>query len=350
MRLICPNCDAQYEVEASLIPTSGRDVQCSNCGKTWFQEPRDTLKLTTKQGVPEHEEAPAVQEPVAEEVREGLSGDGLTREAEDFFSAEPEAEAEFGTYDEESPDAEAASDFDVDRDLIDEAEPEDHFEEVAARHSDPFDDAPDPGSEAFEDNDADEFDTPENELTTDRPEIDSAVMGILKSEADREIAARRAETEQVEVQPDLGMNDPGDTDTVADRTARLRSFDDEVEDFREEPRRALLPDIDEINSTLTATSDRTAEGDAAVAARSHVEAATAKRRVGFRLGFSMMLIIAAALILVYLFAPQIAEAVPTTEPQLASYVDWANGMRQTIDTYLKDSVNRLTTLLVELTT
>ena len=39
MRLICPNCDAQYEVGEGVIPADGRDVQCSNCGHTWFQYP-----------------------------------------------------------------------------------------------------------------------------------------------------------------------------------------------------------------------------------------------------------------------------------------------------------------------
>jgi predicted Zn finger-like uncharacterized protein len=37
MRLVCPNCDAEYEVDASAIPEGGRDVQCSNCGHAWFQ-------------------------------------------------------------------------------------------------------------------------------------------------------------------------------------------------------------------------------------------------------------------------------------------------------------------------
>lgn len=37
MRLICPNCDAEYEVDDSAIPLTGRDVQCSNCGHSWFQ-------------------------------------------------------------------------------------------------------------------------------------------------------------------------------------------------------------------------------------------------------------------------------------------------------------------------
>ena len=39
MRLICPNCDAQYEVPDNVIPQAGRDVQCSDCGNTGFQDP-----------------------------------------------------------------------------------------------------------------------------------------------------------------------------------------------------------------------------------------------------------------------------------------------------------------------
>ena len=37
MRIVCPNCGAQYEIPDEVIPESGRDVQCSNCGETWFQ-------------------------------------------------------------------------------------------------------------------------------------------------------------------------------------------------------------------------------------------------------------------------------------------------------------------------
>ena len=36
MLIKCPNCNAQYEVPNDIIPTAGRDVQCSSCSKTWF--------------------------------------------------------------------------------------------------------------------------------------------------------------------------------------------------------------------------------------------------------------------------------------------------------------------------
>ena len=37
MRLVCPNCEAKYEVPDDAIPDNGRDVQCANCGHAWFQ-------------------------------------------------------------------------------------------------------------------------------------------------------------------------------------------------------------------------------------------------------------------------------------------------------------------------
>ncbi|PUB15438.1 zinc-ribbon domain-containing protein [Yoonia sediminilitoris] len=37
MRLICPKCDAQYDIADDVIPEGGRDVQCSSCSHTWFQ-------------------------------------------------------------------------------------------------------------------------------------------------------------------------------------------------------------------------------------------------------------------------------------------------------------------------
>ena len=37
MRLICPNCSTQYDVDAAAIPDGGREVQCGVCDTVWFQ-------------------------------------------------------------------------------------------------------------------------------------------------------------------------------------------------------------------------------------------------------------------------------------------------------------------------
>ena len=41
MRLLCPKCDAEYELADGIIPNTGRDVQCSNCDTIWFVEVSD---------------------------------------------------------------------------------------------------------------------------------------------------------------------------------------------------------------------------------------------------------------------------------------------------------------------
>ncbi|WP_439562040.1 zinc-ribbon domain-containing protein [Roseinatronobacter sp.] len=37
MRITCPSCLAQYEIDAALLPADGREVQCSACSHIWFQ-------------------------------------------------------------------------------------------------------------------------------------------------------------------------------------------------------------------------------------------------------------------------------------------------------------------------
>ena len=36
MIIQCINCNKKFEVDSSLIPESGRDLQCGSCNKTWF--------------------------------------------------------------------------------------------------------------------------------------------------------------------------------------------------------------------------------------------------------------------------------------------------------------------------
>lgn len=39
MRITCPNCLAQYDIDDTLLPKGGREVQCSACDHIWFQTP-----------------------------------------------------------------------------------------------------------------------------------------------------------------------------------------------------------------------------------------------------------------------------------------------------------------------
>ncbi|WP_171100923.1 zinc-ribbon domain-containing protein [Ruegeria sp. HKCCD7255] len=86
MRITCPNCGAQYEVPDEVIPEGGRDVQCSNCEKTWFQGKSDEIE------VPEAAEDTVVTpkpEPVPEPEAEPAASEATTD-----VPAEPEPVAE----------------------------------------------------------------------------------------------------------------------------------------------------------------------------------------------------------------------------------------------------------------
>lgn len=253
MRITCPNCDAEYEVDEALIPPNGRDVQCSNCGKGWFQEP-----LT------QEEPAAAVVPP-----------------------PEPEPPAK-----EEEP-------------VVPKPEPE----PVA-------DPAPAPMESAtpdLVDEDAMGEDTPPPPPSQPR-QPDEEALKILREEAEREMRAREAEAQQaLQSQPDLNLDTATAGATVAAAATAVSA----------NARGDLLPDIEEINSTL----DPNSLGDEGKRGKDPV----AQQRGGFRWGFSLFLFIAVVLILLYVFAPQLADAVPALEGFLTTYVDAGNVVRDRIN-------------------
>ncbi|WP_371226226.1 zinc-ribbon domain-containing protein [Roseovarius sp. 2305UL8-3] len=271
MRLTCPNCGAQYEVPDEVIPESGRDVQCSNCGDTWFQHHPDHA--------PDPEEAPS-EEPSWDAPSEAEEVEEVQAEPA------PEPEREEDTEDEDS---------------------EEQGEE-----------------------------TPEPDGPT-RKELDPEVADVLREEAERERAARAAEgSESLETQPELGLNEGADeadrrAKEAQARMARLRGEPeaDPDEDDGPDPgtRRNLLPDIDEINSSLS--SDSTDPG--MVEPHDTHDAATARQSGGFRRGFLTMVLLAVIGLLLYVFAPQLAAAVPALEGALAAYVEMVNGLRGWLD-------------------
>lgn len=46
MRLICPECNALYDIADAMIPPEGREVECSACGHVWLQTPAMTAPRT----------------------------------------------------------------------------------------------------------------------------------------------------------------------------------------------------------------------------------------------------------------------------------------------------------------
>ena len=45
MRLTCPRCGAQYEIDGAEIPAAGRTVECTACGNTWRHVPDEARPL-----------------------------------------------------------------------------------------------------------------------------------------------------------------------------------------------------------------------------------------------------------------------------------------------------------------
>ncbi|MGH1331867.1 MAG: zinc-ribbon domain-containing protein [Paracoccaceae bacterium] len=287
MRLICPNCGAQYEVDAQVIPDGGRDVQCSNCGHTWFQRPANQdADLADELGMKLDEQA--------------------------------EAQAN-------APDQ----------------EPEQQYE--------PAQDEADDDSEESDGDDS----APRGEFI--RRELDDGVLDILRDEATRESEARRAENDMLETQPDLGIDESNTSEGstkrgLRERMARLRGVDESdlgagAGAARSGKRRDLLPDIEEINSTLRASSDR----EEAEAFEEEEAISNGARRNGFGRGFGLIILIAVLAVALYAFAPKIAAAVPALEGVLSGYVSFINGLRAWLDGAMQGSAAKLTELLSSLT-
>ena len=364
MRLTCPNCAAQYEVDDRVIPAAGRDVQCSNCGQAWFQpppgaefaeapEPEADLPFEDAafaaaplpEGPAEDEDEP--QDPAWPDLAADLDlsgGPALSTEAEAALAAALDDTPETTL-------AEAAEDWPTDEWTEDQTSlpAEMPAETVPAE-------MPAAGLAAAAMAAAAHADTPEppparpeNELR--RRSIDEAVLSVLREEAEREVRARRAETPGLESQAELPLATPPRRERPApppeaadatERGATLRGEDPELEAeiaaANRPPRRELLPDIEEINSTLRATSERGREA-AAVDAPETLR----RRRSGFRLGFGLSLGLVLILLSVYLGAPRIAAQLPGAAPALASYVGAVDRGRIWLDRTVATRIESLST-------
>lgn len=332
MRLVCPNCSAQYEVDASMIPEEGRDVQCSNCGHTWFEMPASQ--------VPAFEEALA-KEPVSDEAQ---SFDDMEDENDDRARTRPTnlSREIFEDDDDLEGDGDAWGRMDSEED---EAERDAKLSETVRAVA--MESAEDDTEEKPEEDDSEETSAAVPVTGKLRRPADAADLDILREEAERELSQRRAPPpDTLETQTDLGLDEVRRRNTPSRALrARMAHLGEEIDEpdrseserpssaapvSRDEdrddgdyaaPRRDLLPDIDEINSTLK-PKPRNRDLPAATMAR---------QRSGFRVGFLLVVLAALGAIFVYAQAPAIARALPETEPTLIRYVDAANGVRDWID-------------------
>lgn len=343
MRLICPNCSAQYEIDVTLIPDEGRDVQCSNCGHTWFELPPAGEAAGLEESPdaapePQDYDAPEPEAQPEDEILEAEAQSNATRAiaaATEDVSDQTESErAESEPFkDTDDPFAAAASEFLPTAKPTDSAAQDDTPQEEASDDGDPDASAPDDTYDDPED-DAPDIDLSAIAPTTvkARRPADAADVDLLRDEANRELSQRRAPppaSEALESQTDLGLDDLPSRATpsraLRARMARSSGNDNTFEDTEpaseadyQEPQRDLLPDIDEINSTLS--RDEAAD-----------PAKVAANRSGFRLGFGLVVLIGVGAVLAYAFAPNIANAVPGAEGALLRFVDLANQLRDWID-------------------
>ena len=75
MRLICPSCSSQYNVDASLFPEEGREVQCAQCEHKWVQypEPDPEPVQLTQPNTPSAALPEAEREAIRSAVRDEIS-------------------------------------------------------------------------------------------------------------------------------------------------------------------------------------------------------------------------------------------------------------------------------------
>ncbi|SMO83222.1 MJ0042 family finger-like domain-containing protein [Thalassovita litoralis] len=308
MRLICPNCGAQYEVPDGVIPEQGRDVQCSSCGHTWFQ--------------PHPDQDADLADELGQDLPPSAETDAPTTEPDDVdFAPAPEDARE----DDGAEDAN-----DVEDDSFDDQEAEQDAELP--------DDTPteDPQPEP----------QPEPTAPT-RRELDPSIAELLREEAEFE-ARQRAAGGGLEYQPDLGLEEPSRDEATRRaeesrrRMASRQGVDDldPQDDLTEQTgsRRELLPDIEEINSSLNADSRRPSRAD------DHAPGGVilpAGRPSGFRRGFALGLLLVVLLWALYVFAAPITAKVPALSAPLASYTQIVDKGRLWLDAKAKVLLVRL---------
>ncbi|MEO8240786.1 MAG: zinc-ribbon domain-containing protein [bacterium] len=345
MRLVCPNCDAEYEVDDTAIPKGGRDVQCSNCGHAWFQNhPEVEAEQEAEEDLyepPAGAMMPAVEEPAPvveaapeaepEPVPEPVTVPEPVSKAEPVADVEPAMETE--------PDTEVAEMAEAEAVAKPELEGAGDAEPVLISVEEPVAATAETGLIA------DPEDTPPPVITSvPQRSLDETVLAVLREEAEREAAARKAEAAHqpvIETQTEMPLPQDNGMAAAVRRIARLRGAASEPEPIPEpvtKSRGEMLPAIEEINSTLRSTSDRTSDEDSAI-----VDTMVEEKPAGggFRGGFTLFLVLAVVIVVLYVAAPTIGAKVPALDGAAKAYVAAIDAARVWLDASLKSLVATL---------
>lgn len=325
MRITCPNCNAQYEVGEDMIPSEGRDVQCSNCGTTWFQEGRARAASAV--------EDRAVRRPgrAVEEDADISPSDAVRRRAAprqtvpdqgtlDILREEREHEERLRagghrsdpepTYDADAP-PEGAPDGNVPTPV----EPVSDVQNTPA-----------PDGDAKGDADA------RTQAAAERGRMAAAATLARARGRDRERSGRAPQDDVVPDDDDIDMSEviaatmrDAATPATEEKDDDLHPVQAEVQVPTRVTRRELLPDIEEINSSLR-PDERAAEAEAE--ANGEAEAPIEAKRInGFRIGFLTVCALIFVFVGIYVFADVIAESAPQVASVLETYVAWVDVQR-----------------------
>ena len=275
MRLTCPNCGAQYEVPEDIIPPEGRDVQCSNCGDTWYQLSAKALAAEQAQLPQETKTKPqstaseplkrSIDPQVSQILREEAEREAALRAAR---GEHLETQTEMGLEDsfESQPDGKSTS------------------PPVSAQEAPVVSQAPEKQSQP---SGAVQVADP-----TEHAAVATAVQGLMQSEE----TTRKAAPEKSATPP-----------------------------RRSASRRDLLPDIEDVTQDLS-DEDAVAQSQPPEA----LEVAPQRSR-GFRSGFVFMLLLMGIAVFVYAQAPEIAGVLPDADAALTTYVTWVDDLRLWLD-------------------
>ena len=110
-----------------------------------------------------------------------------------------------------------------------------------------------------------------------------------------------------------------------------------AEPAKPQSRREMLPEIDEINTTLRASSEPRG-GDASAVTDS---LPGAQDTAAFRTGFVLMIVLALAIVALYVMAPKLAQQIPAAKGALEGYVAVVDSARLWLDAQLRSATGMM---------